>query len=107
MCLSRCGCRVPAGAVTAEEQGQSYEGPESKTLQYEAGGGDQQALQPAQNTSEISYVQLVNTAVLKQRRLSCLYLYLCFSPRLVPEADRRRFGRITLPRTALQTTGLA
>lgn len=33
--------------------------------------------------------------------------YLCFSPRLAPEADRRRFGRITLPRTALQTTGLA
>lgn len=116
VCLSRCGCRVSAGAVAAEEQGESYEGSESKTLQYEARGGDQQTLQPAQNTGEISNMQRINTAILKQSWLSCfsqpldlqyfLPIYL-FSPRLAPEADRRRFGRITLPRTALQTTGLA
>lgn len=55
--LSRCGCGVSAGAVTAEEQRESNEGSESKTLQYEARGGDQQTLQPAQNTSERSITQ--------------------------------------------------
>lgn len=48
----RCGCRVPTGAVSAEEQGESHEGSESKTIQHEAGRGDQQTLQPAQNTGE-------------------------------------------------------
>ena len=43
----RCGCRVPAGTVPAEEQGESHAGTESKTVQHEAGGGDQQTLQPA------------------------------------------------------------
>lgn len=66
VCLSRCGCRVSAGAVAAEEQGESYEGSESKTLQYEARGGDQQTLQPAQNTGEISNMQRINTAIQKQ-----------------------------------------
>lgn len=63
MCLSRCGRRVPAGAFAAEEQRESYEGSESKTLQHEAGGGDQQAVQPAKNTGEISYMQRVDTAI--------------------------------------------
>lgn len=77
VCLSRCGCRVPAGAVAAEEQGESYEGSESQTLQYEARGGDQQALQPAQNTGEISYMQRVNTAIQKQWGLLCVRNYIC------------------------------
>jgi len=32
---------VPAGAVPAEEQGESHEGSESEAVQHEIGGGDQ------------------------------------------------------------------
>lgn len=77
VCLSRYGCRVPAGAVAAQEQGESYEGSESQTLQYEARGGDQQALQSAQNTGEISYMQCVNTTIQKQWWLLCVRNYIC------------------------------
>lgn len=41
---------MPAGAVPTEKQGESHEVPESKTVQHEAGRGDQQTLQPAENT---------------------------------------------------------
>ncbi len=54
--LVRRGCRVPAGTVPAEEQGEGHEGSESKTVRHEAGGGDQQTLQPAENTGEIQSV---------------------------------------------------
>lgn len=54
MCLlGRCGRGMPAGAIPTEEQGESHEVPESKTVQHEAGRGDQQTLQPAENTGEI------------------------------------------------------
>lgn len=49
----RCGCRVSAGTIPAEEQGESHEGSKSKTVQHEARGRDQQTLQPAQNPGEM------------------------------------------------------
>lgn len=52
----RLGCRVPTGAFPAEEPGESHEGSESKTVQHEAGGRDQQALQPTQSPSEILFI---------------------------------------------------
>lgn len=50
----RRGCRVSAGTIPAEEQGESHEGSKSKTVQHEARGGDQQTLQPAQNPGEMN-----------------------------------------------------
>lgn len=82
----RCGCRVSAGTVTAQEQGESYEGSASKTVQHEAWGGDQQTLQPAQNTGEISGIQhatfmlLFKSRYQTKRKLNFIYFNTLICP---------------------------
>lgn len=62
-CACRCGVRVSAGTLPAEEQGESDEGSESKTLQHEAGGGDQPEIRGTKSPGTYTYTHTYTCAL--------------------------------------------